>query len=190
MPTIESIDGYYLDSIMLGDRDVLGKEVLVTEGMPPFRIVYKPNSAGIRGKVEDCGGASVLLLPQQEDLWNFRFLHQVACDRGGRFEVAGLRPGPWYRAGARPHRFHRPRRSRHSAPPGRYGGNRAGRRGSRCHHRSQGPALARIAKWDRPSISAACRFAGENHRPHQAPVDPTGSILKWKCRHPFPAAVC
>ena len=94
--TFGSIDGYYLDSIMAGDRDVLGKEVTITEGMPPFRIVYKPNSAGVRGTVESCGEASVLLLPEDEDLWDFRFLHRASCDRDGHFQIGGLRPGAWY----------------------------------------------------------------------------------------------
>ena len=91
-----TVGGYYLDSILVGDRDLLGKEAMLTEGMPPLRIVYKPDSAGVHGRVEDCGGAAILLLPEDESLWDYRFIHRAVCGPDGRFEVRGLRPGGWY----------------------------------------------------------------------------------------------
>jgi len=88
--------GYYLDSILLGDRDVLGKDVAIAEGTPPLHVVFKPNAAGVRGTVENCGRAVILLLPQDEGLWDFRFIRRGACDSSGRFEIGGLRPGGYY----------------------------------------------------------------------------------------------
>ena len=87
---------HYLDSVMIGEQDVLGKEAVFAEGMPPVRVVFKPNAAGVRGAVENCGGASILLLPQDEGLWNYRFIQQGSCDGSGHFTIAGLRPGSYY----------------------------------------------------------------------------------------------
>ena len=86
-----AIPQHYLDSVRLGEQDVLGQEVLFAEGMPPLRVVYKPDAAALRGKVENGGGASILLLPQNEGLWNERFIRRASCDSSGHFEIDGLR---------------------------------------------------------------------------------------------------
>ena len=88
--------GYYLDSVLAGEQDVLGKEVMLTEGMPPIRVVFKPSTAGLRGHVESCGDASILLLPRDEGLWDFRFIIRGSCDGSGHFEIGGVRPGDYY----------------------------------------------------------------------------------------------
>jgi len=64
-----TIPDHYLDSVLVGEQDVLGKEVTLAEGGPPIHIVFKPNPAGLRGTVENCGSTSILLLPQDEGLW-------------------------------------------------------------------------------------------------------------------------
>jgi len=87
---------HYLDSVMVGEQDVLGKEAVFAEGMPPVRVVFKPNAAGVRGAVENCGGASILLLPQEEGLWNYPFIQHESCDGNGHFAIGGLRPGSYY----------------------------------------------------------------------------------------------
>jgi len=87
---------YYLGSVLLGEEDVLGKEVMLAEGAPQFRVIFKPNSTGLRGTVENCGGGSVLVLPEEEGLWNFRFIRKMSCDRSGHFEFGGIRPGGYY----------------------------------------------------------------------------------------------
>jgi len=87
---------HYLDSVMIGEQDVLGKDAWFAEGMPPVRIVYKPRAAGLRGTVEKCGSASILLLPESEGLWNFRFIRRGQCDGSGHFEMGGVRPGSYY----------------------------------------------------------------------------------------------
>ena len=91
-----TIPDHYLDSVRIGEQDVLGKEVMFAEGMPAVRVVFKPNSARVRGTVENCGGASILLLPEDEGLWDFRFIRRGSCDSSGHFEFGGLRPGNYY----------------------------------------------------------------------------------------------
>jgi hypothetical protein len=36
------------------------------------------------------------LLPEDEGLWNFRFIRRGSCDSSGHFEFGGLRPGNYY----------------------------------------------------------------------------------------------
>jgi len=92
----ETIPDYHLDSILLGEQEVLGKEVILSEGSPPIRVIFKPNVSGLRGSVENCGSASVLVLPEDEGLWDFRFIRRATCNRSGNFESGGLRPGGYY----------------------------------------------------------------------------------------------
>jgi len=87
---------YYLDSVLLGEQTVLGKEVTLTEGSPPIRVVFKQDTAGVHGYVEKCGAASILLFPEDEELWNYRFIRRGSCDSSGHFEIGGLRPGKYY----------------------------------------------------------------------------------------------
>ena len=87
---------HYLASILVGEQDVLGQEVGFSEGMPPLHVVFKADAGGLRGAVENCNGGSVLLLPWEEGLWNFRFVRVSQCDPSGHFEIGGLRPGNYY----------------------------------------------------------------------------------------------
>ena len=75
---------------------VLGKDVWLADGMQPVRIVYKPGAAGLGGAVEKCGNAAILLLPESEGPWNFRFIRRGQCDGSGHFEMGGVRPGSYY----------------------------------------------------------------------------------------------
>jgi hypothetical protein len=49
--------GYYIDSMLLGERNVLGWDIELMEGVPPIRIVYKQDGAKVRGTV-DCGAGA------------------------------------------------------------------------------------------------------------------------------------
>jgi len=90
------IPDHYLDSILIGSEEVLGKDATFAECMPPVRVIFKPNAAGIRGAIENCGIAQVLLLPHEEGLWNYRFIKRAGCDATGHFTISGLRPGEYY----------------------------------------------------------------------------------------------
>jgi hypothetical protein len=93
--------GEYLDSILLGTREVLGQEIELAEGAPPIRMVYKQGGK-VQGVAADGGGATVVLVPElrSPDYWR-----AVRSDEQGRFEMADLRPGNYFaiavrRAGA------------------------------------------------------------------------------------------
>jgi hypothetical protein len=85
--------GYYIDSILLGERNVLGRDVELMEGVPPIRIVYKQDGAKVRGTVNGGAGATVVLVPElsSPDYWR-----SAKCDEQGRFEIRDLRPGYYF----------------------------------------------------------------------------------------------
>ncbi len=90
------VPGYYLDSVWLGERNVMGQEVDLSPASPPIRVVYKAKAGRVRGTVEDGAGSVVYLLPQDESLLDVQFIRAAACDGFGRFEAGSLRPGDYY----------------------------------------------------------------------------------------------
>ena len=90
------VPDHYVDSIKLGEQEVLGREVELTAASPPIRVTYKPNAARVRGTVEKCEGATVVLIPQDEAFIDDQFIRHSQCDATGKFEVGGLRPGDYY----------------------------------------------------------------------------------------------
>jgi 5-hydroxyisourate hydrolase-like protein (transthyretin family) len=87
---------YYLASIEMNGRDVLGEWVEVAPGTLPVTITYRADGGTVRGTVEDCGGATVVLAPQTPALQYSEFVRQTRCQQGGRFEITGMRPGEYY----------------------------------------------------------------------------------------------
>ena len=88
---------YYLASIRIAEREVLGETVELTAASPPITILYKADGGGVRGTVEDCGSARVVLVPQERGLQGFNdFIGHAACDAGGHFEISNMRPGEYY----------------------------------------------------------------------------------------------
>ena len=90
------IPGYYVDSIRLGDQEVIGKPVDLTAGSPPIRVVYKSDAGRVRGTVENGAGSTVLLVPRDEAFMSPHFTRSGNCDGAGRFEIGSLRPGEYY----------------------------------------------------------------------------------------------
>jgi 5-hydroxyisourate hydrolase-like protein (transthyretin family) len=90
------IPGYYLESVKLGDRDVMSRPVDLSDGAIPFRVIYRNNAGRVRGTVEKCSGSTVVLLPQDEALLDGQFIRTAKCDGSGRFEVGSLKPGEYY----------------------------------------------------------------------------------------------
>ena len=43
------VPGYYVDSVMLGERDVMNQEVDLAPGAPPMRVNYRPKAGKVRG---------------------------------------------------------------------------------------------------------------------------------------------
>jgi hypothetical protein len=88
MPGI--LPGYYPSAVLLEGRDVLGQLVDLSPGIPPLRIVYKPQAGTIRGTVENGVGATVLLWPQSDSTLDL--VRAVQAGPGGAFEFGTLAP--------------------------------------------------------------------------------------------------
>ncbi len=89
-------DPYYLASIQVGDREVLGENVEFSPGSLPITVIYKSDGGTVRGTVEDCAGATVTLAPQETKLLIGEFIQRAACDAAGRFQIGNIRPGEYY----------------------------------------------------------------------------------------------
>jgi protocatechuate 3,4-dioxygenase beta subunit len=90
------IPGYYLDSVWLGEGEVLGQPVILGPGSPPVRLVYRTDGGGVRGQVENGKGATVVLLPRNPALLDTAFIRSTTCDGSGYFAIDTLRPGSYY----------------------------------------------------------------------------------------------
>ncbi len=77
--------GYYLASITLGDRDVVGQMVEFTSGSVPLRVVYRSDGGSIRGTVEECGNATIAIAPEDPALQTFGHGLARALHRGRSF---------------------------------------------------------------------------------------------------------
>jgi hypothetical protein len=89
---------YYVASIKLGERDILGQIVEFSPGAPPLKIVYRSDGGTIRGTVENCGKATIAIAPQDPllqhgDTTAVRLAH---CGDNGQFEMRSLHPGKYY----------------------------------------------------------------------------------------------
>jgi protocatechuate 3,4-dioxygenase beta subunit len=88
--------GYYLDAIRVGDRETLARQVEILSESTPISIQFKAGGGTVQGTVEDCGGAYVLLLPQDPSMRRQGVVRRVQCAEGGCFEIASARPGDYY----------------------------------------------------------------------------------------------
>jgi hypothetical protein len=86
---------YHFGSIRIGDYDGLGSVELVP-GAQPLTVVYRFGGGTVRGKVENCAGGTVRLLPHDKALWREGFLYFAACDPNDRYEITAVRPGEYY----------------------------------------------------------------------------------------------
>jgi hypothetical protein len=86
--------GYYLDSVRVGESALPGHVVDLTAGAV-VTLVYKADGATLRGKVEDCGGGGVLLVPQDASRRSPEDIARVSC-ASGRYEFTAIRPGGYY----------------------------------------------------------------------------------------------
>jgi hypothetical protein len=87
---------YYLDSIRIGDRDASGLDVPILSGAQPLVLTYKLGGGSVRGKIEGCGGASVVLVPRDPTLRRNGFFGLGHCGPDGNFQLSAIRPGEYY----------------------------------------------------------------------------------------------
>ena len=86
---------YYLDSIRLGDQDALGWVSILSDAQPLI-LTYKLGGGTVRGTIERCGAADVLLIPQDPKIRRHTFLRVTTCGQNGQFEFLAVRPGEYY----------------------------------------------------------------------------------------------
>ena len=87
---------YYLDSIRLGDQDALVPGVPILSDAQPLTLTYKLDGGTVRGIIEGCASARILLLPQDPALRRGEFLRETNCGQNGHFEFTAVRPGEYY----------------------------------------------------------------------------------------------
>jgi hypothetical protein len=88
---------FYLASIRLGDRDAIDGRIELYSGALPLTVVYKSDGGTVRGTVERCGDATVILAPQNPDLRRRpEFIRRASCTADGRYELTAVRPGEYY----------------------------------------------------------------------------------------------
>jgi hypothetical protein len=87
---------FYLDSIRLGVRDALAEDVAILSDAERLTLTYKYGGGAVRGTIEDCGSAAVMLIPQEPELRRDQFMRVTKCSANGQFEFSGVRPGTYY----------------------------------------------------------------------------------------------
>jgi hypothetical protein len=83
----------YVDSIRLGDRDVLESDVQIQSGFELLTVTYKLGGGTVRGA---CAFGSILLIPQDPKLRRPDFIRRANCAQNGAFEIPAVRPGEYY----------------------------------------------------------------------------------------------
>lgn len=88
---------FYLASIKLGDRESLDGRVEFFSSGLPLTVTYRSDGGSVRGTVEECGSATVLLVPQDATLRARReYVRSSKCSSKGTYEFAAVRPGEYY----------------------------------------------------------------------------------------------
>jgi len=89
--------GFYPVSVLMSG-EVLGKPVDLLPGSS-FRVMYKAANGSVRGTVDDCNGAIVVLIPK--DVQTVAFGRTTACKADGTFDLVGVAPGDYSAAALR-----------------------------------------------------------------------------------------
>ncbi len=90
--------GYYPASITLGDQEIMGRMVELSADSPTLKVFYRADGGAIRGTVEDCGTATVVVVPQDPLLQrgDVAAVRYAQCTEGGHFEIRNLHPTTYY----------------------------------------------------------------------------------------------
>ena len=87
---------YFPASATIGDQETLGQFVEIASDTLPIKITLDSKGGVVRGQVEDCGNATVVLAPQNTGLQEVQFVRSARCDETGRFNIANIMPGDYY----------------------------------------------------------------------------------------------
>lgn len=93
------VPGAYVESVRLGEEEVLDRVVQLDAGSPAIRVTYRGDAPVVRGVVEKGAGMLVVLMPEAPALRTGQYVRTAECDEAGSFAVHSLRPGV-YRAWA------------------------------------------------------------------------------------------
>ena len=87
----------YLESVLLGERDITMQEFELAPDLLPVRVILRTGGGTVRGTVDrpEANGR-VILVPQDERLRYLPFLAEALFEGGGRFVFANVRPGDYY----------------------------------------------------------------------------------------------
>ena len=86
--------GYYLASLTLGSRDIMGQPVNLSAGAPPLRVVYKPNGGTVAGSL-DAEATAVVMIPVTSG-GEFGAQGRTSTVASGSFAIESLAPGSYY----------------------------------------------------------------------------------------------
>lgn len=92
---LDSTPGYYLESIKVGQAEVLRRPIDIWDGSAPIRITYRSGAGVLSGVVTDGPRATVVVVNADEPASAARIRSFIVAS-GGRFEISTLRPGDYY----------------------------------------------------------------------------------------------
>jgi hypothetical protein len=85
----------YLASVRFGEREAMGEVLDIHSGGLPITLIFRGDGGIVRGTVENCGNATVVLVPQEPRLQSGQFMARGSCQQGDRFEIGDVRPGEY-----------------------------------------------------------------------------------------------
>ncbi len=80
----------------MGGRDIFGQYVDLNPGAQPIEVTYKSDGGAVRGSIENCGEAVIVLAPRDVALRQNELVVTGRCSAGGHFEIDNVRPGDYY----------------------------------------------------------------------------------------------
>jgi protocatechuate 3,4-dioxygenase beta subunit len=87
---------FYLASIRLGEQESPDSNVEFYSSGLPLTVTYRSDGGTVRGAVEDCEAATVVLVPQDLTLRRRPYIRNSKCTAKGGYEFTAVRPGEYY----------------------------------------------------------------------------------------------
>lgn len=84
----------YVAQVLLGGVDVLGKQVELSEGAGPLRVIMRQDTGTLRGTVENGAGSTILLF--RRDVGDLQQTRATQAGSTGAFELDHVPQGDYY----------------------------------------------------------------------------------------------